>query len=71
MHMIELRTTPQGHPSYRRICQLMHRAVAVRSPWRAEVMKFTDHGDYFWSRGDAEARQRVKEAALEDTKGSE
>ena len=28
MHVIELRTTPQGHPSYRRICQLMHRAIA-------------------------------------------
>src|SRR5206468_4837947 len=25
MHLIELRTTPQGHPSYRRICQRMHR----------------------------------------------
>src|SRR2546425_2885977 len=28
MHVIELRTSPQGHPSYRRICQLMHKAIA-------------------------------------------
>ena len=28
MHVIELRTSPQGHPSYRRVCQLMHRAIA-------------------------------------------
>src|SRR5262249_24978922 len=28
MHIIELRTSPQGHPSYRRVCQLMHRAIA-------------------------------------------
>ena len=27
MHMIELRTSPQGHPSYRRICQEMHRLI--------------------------------------------
>lgn len=65
MHMIELRTTPQGHPSYRRICQMMHKAVAARSAWRGEAMKFADHGDYFWSRADSEAKQRVKEAALE------
>ena len=30
MHVIELRTAPQGHPSYRRVCQLMHRAIARR-----------------------------------------
>ncbi|MFA5853503.1 MAG: FAD-dependent thymidylate synthase [Patescibacteria group bacterium] len=66
MHLIELRTTPQGHPSYRRVAQLMHKAVAARSSWRAEAMKFADHGDYFWSRADSEAKQRVKEAALED-----
>ena len=65
MHMVELRTTPQGHPTYRRICKMMHQAVAARSGWRAEAMKFADHGDYFWSRGDSEAAQRRKEAALE------
>jgi thymidylate synthase ThyX len=27
MHMIELRTSPQGHPSYRRVCQEMHRLI--------------------------------------------
>jgi len=65
MHMIELRTTPQGHPSYRRICQMMHKAVAARSAWRGEAMKFADHGTYESARGDSEAKQRVKEAALE------
>ena len=30
MHVIELRTSPQGHPAYRRVCQLMHRAIAER-----------------------------------------
>jgi thymidylate synthase ThyX len=45
MHLIELRTAPQGHPSYRRICQLMHRAIADVAGHRAiaEAMQFTDH----------------------------
>ena len=45
MHVIELRTAPQGHPSYRRICQLMHRAIADVAGHRAiaEAMQFADH----------------------------
>ena len=27
MHLIELRTSPQGHPSYRQICQEMLRLI--------------------------------------------
>jgi thymidylate synthase ThyX len=27
MHVIELRTSPQGHPAYRRVCQTMHRLI--------------------------------------------
>src|SRR5262249_14307255 len=27
MHVIELRTAPQGHPAYRRVCQAMHRLI--------------------------------------------
>jgi len=34
MHVIELRTTPQG-PAYRRICQAMHRLIAERAGHRA------------------------------------
>lgn len=65
MHMIELRTQPAGHPTYRKVCQEMHRKVSERSAWRGEAIAFADHNDYFWSRADSEARQRVKEAALE------
>jgi thymidylate synthase ThyX len=45
MHVIELRTAPQGHPSYRRVCQLMHRAIAEVAGHRAiaAAMQFTDH----------------------------
>ena len=29
MHLLELRTSPQGHPSYRRVCQEMHRLLSL------------------------------------------
>lgn len=65
-HMLELRTTPQGHSSYRKASQLMHAAIKKQSEWRADAMKFVDYNDYFWARGDSEARQRVKEKELEE-----
>jgi thymidylate synthase ThyX len=45
MHVIELRTSPQGHPSYRRVCQQMHTAIAEVAGHRAiaEAMRFADH----------------------------
>jgi thymidylate synthase ThyX len=48
MHMLELRTTPQGHPEYRRVCQQMHHQIAERAGHRtlAELMSFVDHRDY-------------------------
>jgi thymidylate synthase ThyX len=45
MHVIELRTTPQGHPSYRRICQAMHRLIAEHHPALAAAMRFADYSD--------------------------
>jgi thymidylate synthase ThyX len=65
MHLIELRSTPQGHPLYRKVAQRMHAAIAKRSAWRGAAIQFVDHNDYAWARGDAEAKQRVKEMALE------
>jgi thymidylate synthase ThyX len=45
MHLIELRTTPQGHPTYRRVCQAMHRLIAEEAGHRAlaEAMVHADH----------------------------
>jgi len=45
MHLIELRTAPQGHPAYRRICQAMHTLIADRAGHRAiaGAMTFVDH----------------------------
>ena len=45
MHVIELRTSPQGHPSYRRVCQRMHRLIAEQAGHAAiaAAMTFVDH----------------------------
>jgi len=65
-HMTELRTTPQGHPSYRQICQEMARQILEICPWAEEVLKFVDYGQYTWARADSEAKQRVLEKELEE-----
>ena len=56
MHMIELRTAPQGHPAYRRICQAMHRLIAEQAGHRAlaAAMHHTDHSGAEGGRLDAE-----------------
>jgi thymidylate synthase ThyX len=56
MHVIELRTAPQGHPSYRRICQAMHRLIAERAGHRAiaAAMTFADHSEVALERLEAE-----------------
>jgi thymidylate synthase ThyX len=45
MHLIELRSTPQGHPAYRRIAQRMHALIAARHPAIAAAMQFVDHSE--------------------------
>jgi thymidylate synthase ThyX len=70
MHMLELRSTPQGHPSYRFAAQQMHKLIEARNERKSGAMKFVDHNDYYWSRADSEAKQRVKEAALDKKLGS-
>lgn len=56
MHMIELRTAPQGHPAYRRICQAMHRLIAEQAGHRAlaRAMRHVDHSGAEGGRMDAE-----------------
>ncbi|PIE90319.1 MAG: hypothetical protein CR997_06935 [Acidobacteria bacterium] len=66
MHMLELRTTPQGHPNYRKVSQHIHRALAEKFPERSARMNFVNHQPVFWSRADSEARQRDKEDKIEE-----
>jgi thymidylate synthase ThyX len=65
MHMLELRTTPQGHPAYRRLCQQMHRLIADQAGHRAvaEMMSFVNHEDPGLERLEAERKaERRREA---------
>jgi thymidylate synthase ThyX len=66
MHMIELRTTPQGHPSYRHVCQAMMKEIQKVHPELASTIKFADFNEYYWARGEAEARQRRKEREIDE-----
>jgi thymidylate synthase ThyX len=64
MHMIELRTAPQGHPAYRRICQAMHHLIAEQAGHRAlaAAMRHADHSGAEGGRLEAErAAERRRE----------
>jgi len=62
MHLLELRTGPQGHPEYRQVCQEMHRLIADQAGHRAvaEMMRFVDHGTYDLERIEAERRAEAR-----------
>ena len=48
MHLIELRTSTQGHPEYRKVCQQMHRLILEKAGHGAiaALMTYMDEGDY-------------------------
>lgn len=65
-HILELRTTPQGHPGYRKICQEMHRQLAQVYPMSAAAMSFVGQGeDPALTRLDAELATQRKLADIE------
>jgi len=66
MHMIELRTAPQGHPAYRRICQAMHRLIAEQAGHRAlaAAMSYADHSE--GESGRLEAERAAERRRLPD-----
>ncbi|MFO7591386.1 MAG: FAD-dependent thymidylate synthase [Acidimicrobiia bacterium] len=48
VHLLELRTSPQGHPAYRVVGQEMHRLIAEHAGHRAlaDAMSHVDHHDH-------------------------
>ncbi|HUC04698.1 MAG TPA: FAD-dependent thymidylate synthase [Acidimicrobiales bacterium] len=64
MHLIELRSGPQGHPAYRRVAHAMHRALAEQAGHRAiaDAMTFVDHGETDLERLEAERRAERRRA---------
>jgi thymidylate synthase ThyX len=65
MHLIELRTAPQGHPAYRRVCQQMHRLIDARAGHHAvaAAMQFVDHSEVALERLKAERELERKRTA--------
>lgn len=65
MHVIELRSAPQGHPSYRAVVQEMHRLIAERAGHGAlaAAMRFVDHDDHGLGRLAAEQRRARRDGA--------
>jgi thymidylate synthase ThyX len=65
VHLIELRSGPQGHPAYRRVAQAMHRAIAEQAGHRAlaGAMCHVDHSDRDLERLEAERRAEARRAA--------
>jgi thymidylate synthase ThyX len=58
VHLLELRTGPQGHPAYRRVCQEMHRLIDEKAGHHAlaAMMRFVDHTEPGLERLEAERR---------------
>jgi thymidylate synthase ThyX len=65
MHVLELRTSPQGHPAYRRVCQEMHRLIEQHAGHRAiaAAMSHVDHETYGLERLESERAAEAKRAA--------
>jgi thymidylate synthase ThyX len=66
LHVCELRTTPQGHPDYRFICQEMWRKIQSVHPALAESGKFMDWEKYRLGRLQSEMRTEFKKSALQN-----
>jgi thymidylate synthase ThyX len=65
MHLLELRSSPQGHPVYRRIAAEMHRLVEQEAGHRsiARAMSFVDRSGLSPELGRLDALQRAEERA--------
>jgi thymidylate synthase ThyX len=68
LHMVELRTMPQGHPDYRLICQEIWRKIQEVHPALAECGKFIDWKKYRLGRLQSEMRTEFKRSGLQNEK---
>ncbi|MCA9554177.1 MAG: FAD-dependent thymidylate synthase [Myxococcales bacterium] len=62
MHLIELRSAPQGHAAYRRVAQAMHRLIEDKAEHRAiaAAMRFVNHEAVDLERLEAERRSEAR-----------
>jgi thymidylate synthase ThyX len=66
MHMLELRSGPQGHPSYRWVAHEMHRLIAEQAGHHllAEAMSHIDFGSEDLERLESERRAEARRKTL-------
>jgi hypothetical protein len=66
MQMIELRTQPQGHAAYRRVCQRMHTLIRDQAGHGvvADLLQFVDHSGDELGRLDAEKAKAARRGSL-------
>ena len=64
-HLIELRSSPQGHPNYRAVAHEMHRLIRDVAGHRAiaDAMSYVDYSDVDLERLEAERRTAVRKKA--------
>jgi thymidylate synthase ThyX len=60
MHLVELRSAPQGHPAYRLVAQRMHQLIESVHPAIAATMTFADHSPVELGRLAAERRSEAR-----------
>ena len=67
MHLIELRSAPQGHPTYRRVAQRMHELIDTTAGHRAiaSSMTYLDTSDVELERLEAERRTEAKRRTIQ------
>jgi thymidylate synthase ThyX len=63
MHLAELRSQPQGHPTYRRIARTMHRLISEVHPSIGSAFEYMSYEDVDLERLEAERRTEAKRAA--------
>ena len=60
VHMIELRTVPQGHQDYRIVAQKMYQGINRKHPGLSKIMNFVDMNKYELERFESEKRTEAK-----------
>lgn len=64
VHMVELRSSSQGHPTYRKVAQMMAKAVEEKLPLLGRhAFRFVDYNDYELERLHAFRKLETKAAA--------
>ncbi|MGA9230046.1 MAG: FAD-dependent thymidylate synthase [Nitrosotalea sp.] len=66
VHLIELRTVPQGHQDYRKAAQEMFKAIIKVHPNLSTIIKFADMKSYKLERLEAEKRIEAKRNRLSE-----